>query len=50
MDDLSVLRQMINNAVNECNDAELLDLIYKLLVYEENDGGKSTPTVVFCFK
>lgn len=49
MDDLSVVRQMINNAVNECNDTELLDLIYKLLVYEENDGGKSTPTVVFLF-
>lgn len=50
MDDLSVIRQTVNEAVNECNDAELLDLIYKLLVYEENDGGKSTPTAVFCFK
>lgn len=49
MDDLSVLRQMINKAVNECNDAELLDLIYKLLVYEENGGGASNPTTVFLF-
>lgn len=50
MDDSVPLRLMIIKAVNECNDAELLDLIYKLLVYEENDGGASNPTTVFCFK
>jgi hypothetical protein len=47
MDDSVPLRLMIVEAVNECNDADLLDLIYKLLVYDENSGGKSAPTAVF---
>lgn len=50
MDDSVPLRLMIIEAVNECNDAELLDLIYKLLVYDESSGGKSTPTAVFVIK
>lgn len=51
MDDSeSSMRLMIIEAVNECTDADLLDLIYKLLVYDENSGGKSTPTAVFVIK
>lgn len=41
------LKQMITQAVNDCNDAELLDLIYKLLTYDENGGGTSAPTTVY---
>lgn len=40
------LRLMIIEAVNECQDTELLDLIFKLLTYEENGGGASTPATI----
>lgn len=33
-DDDSAMRKLIVSALNECHDAELLDLVYKLLVYE----------------
>ena len=42
------LRLMIIEAVKECTDPELLDLVFKLLTLEENSGGTSTPTAVFC--
>lgn len=46
MDDSdSSVRLMIIKAVNECSDSDLLDLIYKLLVYETNNGGESAPAV-----
>ncbi len=47
MDESESIRLMIINAVNECTDSDLLDLIYKLLVYETNNGGESTPAVIF---
>ena len=46
MDDSeSSMRLMIIKAINECTDSDLLDLIYKLLAYETNNGGESTPAV-----
>ena len=47
MDESESIRLMIINAVNECTDSDLLDLIYKLLVYETNNRGESTPAVIF---
>lgn len=34
--DESDIRMLINTALNECHDAELLDLVYKLLVYDQS--------------
>jgi len=36
-DDFSPLKEMIKKALEECNDSELLDLIYKLIAYETKD-------------
>lgn len=30
------LKKMIGQALEKCHDTELLDLIYKLLIYEKN--------------
>lgn len=32
--ELLLLKQLINDAIEECTDAELLDLIYKLIIAE----------------
>lgn len=44
------LRLMIVKAVNECTDAELLDLIYKLLICESGDGESSPASAFLLFK
>lgn len=31
----AVLRKMIANAVDECNDNSLLDLVYKILIADD---------------
>ncbi len=34
----SVLKDLITEAIEECTDVGLLDLIYKLLIYETKEG------------
>ena len=34
-DDEGAIKSLVVDAVNECNDMELLDLIYKLLISSE---------------
>lgn len=41
MDESETTRLLIIEAVKECKESDLLDLIYKLLVYETNNGGES---------
>ena len=32
--DLEILKQVIVTAITECTDSDLLDLIYKILMYD----------------
>ena len=48
MEDAETIKQMIMVAINECDDIDLLDLVYKLLAYETHNGGESTPPF-FCY-
>lgn len=32
--DLLLLKQLINDAIEECSDTDILDLIYKLIIAE----------------
>ena len=41
----SEMRQMVIAAVNECEDIELLDLIYRILASEARNGGGIAPAV-----
>lgn len=34
----NALRQMIEEALKKCTDTSLLDLVYKLLIYENKDN------------
>ena len=35
MDDDLALKELIKKALTECNDISLLDLVYKLLIYDK---------------
>lgn len=35
-----LLRKLTVQAINECTDTDLLDLVYKLLIMETNETGK----------
>lgn len=43
MDDADAMRQRVIDAVNECEDIELLDLIYRILGAEARNGGENSP-------
>ena len=45
MDDADAMRQRVIDAVNECEDIELLDLIYRILGAEARNGGENIPAV-----
>lgn len=34
----SAIKDLITKALEECEDPSLLDLVYKLLVYEDKEG------------
>ena len=38
-DALGILRELVTLALQQCEDIDLLDLIYKLLVSENSSGG-----------
>lgn len=48
MEDAETIKQMILVAINECDDIDLLDLVYKLLAYETYNGGESPPPFLLC--
>lgn len=48
MDDADAMRQRVIDAVNECEDIELLDLIYRILGAEARNGGGSIPASFLC--
>lgn len=48
MDDADAMRQRVIDAVNECEDIELLDLIYRILGAEARNGGDISPAVFCC--
>lgn len=37
-DDIPPLRELIKQALDECTDPELLDLVYKLIAHETING------------
>lgn len=45
----SEMRQMVIAAVNECEDIELLDLIYRILASEARNGGEVNPAAFCCY-
>lgn len=47
MDDADAMRQRVIDAVNECEDIELLDLIYRILGAEARNGGGNIPAAFF---
>jgi hypothetical protein len=47
MDDADAMRQRVIDAVNECEDIELLDLIYRILGADARNGGGNIPAVFF---
>lgn len=44
----SEMRQRVIDAVNECEDIELLDLIYRILGAEARNGGGDIPAAFLC--
>jgi hypothetical protein len=46
MEDSESMRRMVVDAVNECQDIELLDLIYRILSCDANTGGEKIPAFV----
>ena len=48
MDDADAMRQRVIDAVNECEDIELLDLIYRILGAEARNGGDISPAAFLC--
>ena len=46
MEDAETMRQMVIAAVNECQDIELLDLIYRILNLETSHGGEKIPAFI----
>lgn len=36
--DPAAIKDLITKALEECEDPSLLDLVYKLLVYEDKEG------------
>jgi hypothetical protein len=38
-DGLGIKRKMITAELEQCNDPDILDLIYKLLVFDNSKGG-----------
>lgn len=45
MEDADAMRQRVIDAVNECEDIELLDLIYRILGADARNGGGVTSAV-----
>ena len=37
-DPLEAIQQMVIQAVTQCTDPDILDLVYKLIVYESGGG------------
>lgn len=37
-DPLNVIQQMVIQAATQCTDPDLLDLVYRLIVYESGGG------------
>ena len=46
MEDSESMRRMVVDAVNECQDIELLDLIYRILNIETSRGGEKIPAFI----
>ena len=39
--EIELLRKLTVQAVNECTDTDLLDLVYKLLITETDETGRA---------
>ena len=35
---IMIMRKFVKKAIGECNDIELLDLIYRIIVFDKTDG------------
>lgn len=35
---IMIMRKFVKKAVNECDDMELLDLVYRILVFDKTEG------------
>ena len=35
---IMIMRKFVKKAVNECNDMELLDLVYRILMFDMTEG------------
>ena len=46
MEDSENMRRMVVDAVNDCKDLELLDLIYRILSCDTNTGGEKIPAFI----
>lgn len=46
MEDSENMRRMVIDAVNECQDIELLDLIYRILSFDTSTGGEKIPAFI----
>lgn len=38
--EIELLKKLATQAISECTDTDLLDLVYKLLITETNETGK----------
>lgn len=46
MEDSENMRRIVIDAVNECQDIELLDLIYRILSFDASTGGEKIPAFI----